>query len=156
MHINDICPPRQRVRATLEDRENDFTRRPFIPRKIRSTLFVVHKARSLAISNITAPVSLSANMTFSPSIILRCLSILAFMALSLGAEAALAPRQDNGPFSALVNCSEFIQVVQGDTCSSLGATYGFNDAQFNSLNQPSNITCSNLQPGDIVCVRGTA
>ncbi|KAJ7512515.1 hypothetical protein B0H11DRAFT_2182816 [Mycena galericulata] len=49
------------------------------------------------------------------------------------------------------NCSEYVQVSQNDTCTSLGVYYKFNEKQFHFLNNQT--SCDALITGEFVCVR---
>ncbi|KAI1136948.1 carbohydrate-binding module family 50 protein [Hypoxylon sp. FL0543] len=79
--------------------------------------------------------------------------IVAALALAAGSLAAptelLMPRQ-----GYISTCNKTYTVVSGDTCNAILAKQGntFTLAQFYSWNPEVNAACTNLQPGEQVCV----
>ncbi|KAJ7908935.1 hypothetical protein B0H13DRAFT_1543236, partial [Mycena leptocephala] len=51
-------------------------------------------------------------------------------------------------------CAQTYTVVANDTCAVIESRNGVSDAQLHALNPSINAGCSNLLPGQILCVSG--
>lgn len=91
-------------------------------------------------------------MSANPQINSACTNLIVGEALCLFVSTVTSTTSTSSPTSTNPSCAIAYQVVSGDTCTSITATFGMTTTDLLSLNPQVNSNCTNLAVGNVLCI----